>query len=116
MELGGSFQCSQEPTTYSFPDPHQCSPQLPSLFPQDLLILLSLFPYAFYRRRIFLFYLWILFRHLVGLLGRGISPASRPLAIHGTTQTHRNADTHPYPEEDSNLRSQCSSGRREYMP
>jgi hypothetical protein len=53
---------------------------------------------------------------LVGLLGRGISPAPRPLSTHRTTQTHRNADTHPCPEQDSNLRSQCSSGRRPYLP
>jgi hypothetical protein len=52
--------------------------------------------------------------HLVGLLGRGISSAPRPLPTQGTT-TQRNTDTHPYPEQGSNLRSQCSSGRRQYL-
>jgi hypothetical protein len=55
------------------------------------------------------------FRHLVGLLGRGISPAPRPLPTQDNT-TQRNTDTHPCPEQDSNLRSQCSSGRRQYLP
>jgi hypothetical protein len=40
---------------------------------------------------------------------------ARPLPTHRTTQ-HRNTQTHPCPEQDSNLRSQCSSGRRQYMP
>jgi len=40
----------------------------------------------------FLFYLWIL-RHLVGLLGWGISPAPRPLPTHRTTQ-RRETQTH----------------------
>jgi hypothetical protein len=41
-----------------------------------------------------------LFGHLVGLLGRGISP-TQGLYLHNTTQ--KNADTHPCPEQDSNL-------------
>jgi hypothetical protein len=49
-------------------------------------------PYALFRRRIF-FYLWILFRHLVGLFAWGISPAPRPLPTHRTTQ-HRETQTH----------------------
>jgi hypothetical protein len=54
-------------------------------------------------------------RHLVGLLGRGISPAPRPLPTQDNT-TQTNTDTHPCPEQDSTLRSQCSSGRRQYLP
>jgi hypothetical protein len=56
------------------------------------------------------------FKHLVGLLGRGISPAPRPLPTHRTTQTCRNADTHPCPAWDLNLWSQCSSSQRQYLP
>jgi hypothetical protein len=44
------------------------------------------------RRQIFLFTFGS-FRHLVGLLGRGISPAPRPLPTHRTTQ-HRETQTH----------------------
>jgi hypothetical protein len=51
-------------------------------------------------------------RHLVGLLGRGIS---RPLPTQDN-RTQKHADTHPCPKHDSNLRSQCSSGRRQYLP
>jgi hypothetical protein len=53
---------------------------------------------------------------LVGFLGRGISPAPRPLPTQDNTTQHRETDTHPRPEQDSNLRSQCSSGRRQYLP
>jgi len=56
------------------------------------------------------------FRHLVGLLDQGISPAPRPLPTRRTTQTQRNADTHPCPEQGSNLWSKCSSSRRQYLP
>jgi hypothetical protein len=63
----------------------------------------SLFLMPFSRRRIFLL-LMDSFRHLVGLLRRGISPAPRPLPTHRITQTQRNAGTHPCPEQDSNLR------------
>jgi len=52
-----------------------------------------------------------LFGQLVGLLGRGFSP-TQGLYLHRTTQHRKNVDTHPCPEQDSNLRSQCSSGRR----
>jgi hypothetical protein len=54
-------------------------------------------------------------RHLVGLLGQGISPAPRPLPTQDNT-TQRNRDTHPCPKQDSNPRSQCSSSRRQYLP
>jgi hypothetical protein len=72
-------------------------------FSEAFLLLLSHFPYAFFRRRIFLFTCGSL-RHLVGLLGRGISTAQGPY-LHRTTQTHRNTDTHPCTEQDSNQRS-----------
>jgi hypothetical protein len=39
---------------------------------------------------------------------------TRPLPKHRTTQKY--TDTHPCSEQDLNLRSQCSSGRRQYMP
>jgi len=45
----------------------------------------------------------------------GDQSKARPLPKHRKTQ-HRNTKTHPCPEKDSNLRSQCSSGRRQYMP
>jgi hypothetical protein len=53
----------------------------------------------------------------------GDQPNTKPLPKHRTTQ-HRNmhtrarAHTHtrPCPEQDLNLQSQCSSGRRQYMP
>jgi len=48
-----------------------------------------------------------LFRHLVGLLGQGISPTQ---GLYLYTEQHKNADTHPCLEWDSNPRSQCSSG------
>jgi hypothetical protein len=53
-----------------------------------------------------------LFRHLVRLRGRGISPI-QGLHLHRTTRHKKNADTHPCSERDSNPRSQCSSGRRQ---
>jgi hypothetical protein len=40
---------------------------------------------------------------------------TRPLPTQGNT-TQKHADTHPCPEQNSNLRSQYSSGRRQYMP
>jgi hypothetical protein len=52
--------------------------------------------------------------HLVGLLERGIGP-TQGLYLHRTTQTQRNADTHPCLEWDSNPRFQCSSGQRQYV-
>jgi hypothetical protein len=55
----------------------------------------------------------MLFTQTVGLLGRGISPDSRPLSTERTTQT-QNIRTHIHPclELDSNPRSQYSSQRR----
>jgi hypothetical protein len=41
----------------------------------------------------FFFFTYGSFRRLVGLLGRGISPAPRPLSTHRTTQ-HRETQTH----------------------
>jgi hypothetical protein len=40
---------------------------------------------------------------------------ARPLSTQDNT-THKNAYTLPCLERDSNLRSQCSSGRREFVP
>jgi hypothetical protein len=42
-----------------------------------------------------------LFRHMVGLLGRLISP-SQGLYLHRTTQHRKTRDKHPYLERDSN--------------
>jgi hypothetical protein len=50
-------------------------------------------------------------RQSVGLLGRGISP-SQGRYLAQTQNKHR----HPCLEWDSNPRSQCSSGRRYFMP
>jgi hypothetical protein len=44
----------------------------------------------------------------------GDRPDARPLPTQDKT-TQRNADTHPCPEQDSNLRSQHSSDRRQYL-
>jgi hypothetical protein len=51
----------------------------------------------------FFYFTYGSFRHLVGLLGWGISPAPKPLPTQDNT-TQRNTDTHPCPEQDSNLR------------
>jgi hypothetical protein len=42
-------------------------------------------------------------------------PNARPLPTQDNT-TQKHADTHPCPKKDLNLRSQCSSDRRQYMP
>jgi hypothetical protein len=53
-------------------------------------------------------------RHLLGLLwGGGDQSSARQRTQDNTTQKY--ADTHPCPDQDSNLRSQCSSGRRQYF-
>jgi hypothetical protein len=49
-----------------------------------------------------------LFTQSVGFLGRGISPSQ---GSYRTAQTHR----HPYLQLDSNPRSKCLSGRRQFM-
>jgi hypothetical protein len=54
--------------------------------------------------------LMIPFRQLVGLRGRGISP-TQGLYLHRTTQTQKNAGTHPCLEWDSNP----TIGRRQYV-
>jgi hypothetical protein len=59
-----------------------------------------------------------IFRHFVGLLGRGVGP-SQGLCLHGTGQhnttqhntTHKDADAHPCLELDSNPLSQFASGQ-----
>jgi hypothetical protein len=45
----------------------------------------------------------------------GDNPDARPIPSQDNT-TQKNADTHPCPGRNSNLRSQCSSGRRQYVP
>jgi hypothetical protein len=45
----------------------------------------------------------------------GDRPDARPLPTQDNT-THKNADTHPCLEWDSNTRYRCSSGRRQYLP
>jgi hypothetical protein len=52
-------------------------------------------------------------RQLLGLLRQWISPA-QGLYLHRTTQ-HRKTPTHPCLEWDSDPRSQCSCGRRQYV-
>jgi hypothetical protein len=57
-----------------------------------------------------------LFTQSVGLLGRGISP-SQVRYLHTEQRKHRiNAHRHPFLKRDSNPRSQCSSGRRKFLP
>jgi hypothetical protein len=45
----------------------------------------------------------------------GDQPDARPLPTRDNT-TQKNADSHPCLKQDSNLRSQCSSARRQYVP
>jgi hypothetical protein len=42
-------------------------------------------------------------------------PDARPLLTQDNT-TQKHADTRPCPKQDLNLWSQCSSGRRQYLP
>jgi hypothetical protein len=51
-----------------------------------------------------------LFRHMVGLLGRVISP-SQGLYLHRTTQHRKTRDKHPCLKRDSNPRSQQPIGQ-----
>jgi hypothetical protein len=51
-----------------------------------------------------------LFRHMVGLLGRVISP-SQGLYLHRTTQHRKTRDKHPCLGRDSNPRSQQPTGQ-----
>jgi hypothetical protein len=44
----------------------------------------------------------------------GDQPDARPLPTQDNT-TQKHGDTHPCPKQDSNLRSQCSSGRRQFL-
>jgi len=55
-----------------------------------------------------------LFGHLIGLLGQGIGP-TQGLYLHRIIQ-YRKTWTHPCLKWDSKLRSQCSSGRTQYVP
>jgi len=52
---------------------------------------------------------------LGSILWTGDQPDARPLPTQDDTP-HKNADTHPCLEWDPNPRSQCSSGRRQYVP
>jgi hypothetical protein len=45
----------------------------------------------------------------------GDQPNTRLLPTQDNT-TQKHVDTRPYPKQDSNLRSQCSSSRRQYLP
>jgi hypothetical protein len=57
-----------------------------------------------------------LFTQSVGLLGRGIRPPQGRY-LHTGQHKHRiNAYEHPCLKWDSNPRSQCLSGRRQFMP
>jgi hypothetical protein len=57
-----------------------------------------------------------LFTHSVGLFGQGIRP-SKGLYQHTGQHKHRiNAYKHSCLKWNSNLRSQCLSGRRQFMP
>jgi hypothetical protein len=65
---------------------------------------------------------WPLFQSLniftqpVGLLGRGISPLQGGNLGTGQNKHRINAHKHPCLKWDSNPRSQCLSGRRQFMP
>jgi hypothetical protein len=62
------------------------------------------------------FFSFLIHTHLVGLFGRGIGP-SQGRYLHTEQHKHRiNAHRHTCLEWDSNPRSQCSSGRRQFIP
>jgi len=54
-------------------------------------------------------------RHLIELLGQGISPLQGMKLTQYNTNRDRKGK-HSYPEYDLNPQYQCSSGRREYIP
>jgi hypothetical protein len=71
-------------------------------------------PLDLFRFRIYFLKLMSLFRHLVGLLGWG--SARHKLSIYtGQHNTEKRGHTSCL-EWDSNKQSQCSSGRRQYVP
>jgi hypothetical protein len=58
----------------------------------------------------------IFFIQTVGLLGRVISSSHMPLLKHGTTKTqNKHIKKYPCLEWDSNPRSQCSSGKTQFI-
>jgi hypothetical protein len=62
------------------------------------------------------FFIFLIYTHLVGLLGQGISP-SQGRYLHTRQHKHRiNAHRHQCLEWDSNPQPQCSSGRRRFVP
>jgi hypothetical protein len=61
------------------------------------------------------FFSFLIYTQSIGLLGRGISP-SQGRYLHAKQHKHRiNAHRHPCLEWDSNPRSECSSGRRQFI-
>jgi hypothetical protein len=61
------------------------------------------------------FFRFLIYIQSVGLLGRGISP-SQGCYLHAEQHKRRiKAHRHSFLEWDSNLRSQCSSGRRRFL-
>jgi hypothetical protein len=54
----------------------------------------------------------ITYRHTVGLLWTSDQPVAEASTYTGQTQHTNTRDKHPYPERDSNPRSQQPSGRR----
>jgi hypothetical protein len=62
------------------------------------------------------FFSCLIHKESAGLLGRGFRP-SQGRYLHAEQRKYRiNAHRHPCLEWDSNPRSQCSSGRRRFMP
>jgi hypothetical protein len=62
------------------------------------------------------FFSFLTYTQSVGLLGRGFSP-SQGRYLHTGQHEHRiNAHRHPCLKWDSHLRSQCSRGRRRFVP
>jgi hypothetical protein len=61
------------------------------------------------------FFNFSIYTESVALLGR--ESARRKAATYTAQNKHRiNLDKHPYLQWDSNLRPQCSNGRRQFMP
>jgi hypothetical protein len=90
--------------------------ELLNLYASPYIIIFSrIRPLGLFRFRILFSETYESIGQLIGLLGRGIGRRKASTYTQDNT-TQKNADTHPCLEWDSNLWSQCSSGRRQYVP
>jgi hypothetical protein len=108
-EYTRSLPCSQKPNTGSYSDPmnpfHILTPYL-SIYGYTVLCwALAVFFFSF-----------LPFYTVSRTPCTGDQPVARPLPTHRTAQHRINAHRHPCLEWDSKPRSQCSNGRRRFMP